>query len=323
MKFKNNLHEFDTSYYYEIFFKILVSKVYLNDHIYLFTNSSKRSSQKILLSSTFTFSSSQFQISSAEHVCCIISRFRTNHNSISHSEVLLSTIDFQDQNFSDFSIIVRDKIFFTHKFMLASKSDVFKAMFSHKMLESEEGIIKIDDFSAEAVKEFLQYIYTNKAKNLSILSVELYKLAHKYQVEGLKDICLEDIIFNVNCQNAVEIFDLVSLYDLSVLKEKLISFMSSREEKMVQSMNYREYVCRNFSVETISDVLQLCYKYPLDDVKEKAFEFVKNNSEVAKNDKFLDFFRSNPTIAQDLYVHEKLAGSKTSQKPKKRIIKKK
>lgn len=189
--------------------------------------------------------------------------------------------------------------------MLALKSDVFKAMFSHEMTENQDGLVKIEDCSSEAIEEFLQYIYSNKLQNFS-LSMELYKLAHKYQINCLKKKCLEHMFFNLNYENVFAIFNLVSFYDLSDLVEKLITFMYKHKDQLVKLSDYRKFLCQNFKVETIAYTLKLCYKYNLHDVKLEAFEFVKKNSLVAENKDFVDLFHSNPEIMKDLYVYEKI-----------------
>merc|ERR1719461_759862 len=61
---------------------------------------------------------------------------------------------------SDITIICDDEKFPCHKFILSARSDVFKTMLS--MPDSKEqldGIIKIDDVSAQTMKTLLKFMY--------------------------------------------------------------------------------------------------------------------------------------------------------------------
>lgn len=301
LNFDNYLHEIYDDYCYEIDFKVLVSKSSLDEHFYLFSNWSRRTSKEMCLSNDFSFEKKPGY--NVKHICCTISRFSPKkYNSTT------SPIKLENHLLGEISIVVGDKIFLAHKYVLASKSDVFKAMFLCNMKESQEGLLKIDDFSAEAIEEFLKYIYTNKLENLPILSTELYKLGHKYEISCLKWKCLEFLVFDLDSEVALDLYKLASFYDLWELEEKLMSFMHNHEEEMVKLHSYKEFICENFSLPTIIDILRLCYKYNnLDAVKTKAFDFIiKNNYVVAQNQQFLSLFDSNVEIIKDLYLYEKL-----------------
>ena len=59
--------------------------------------------------------------------------------------------------FSDCKLRVQDVELPAHRCVLAARSSVFKAMFAHKMTESLEGVVAIDDsFSVEAVQLMLR-----------------------------------------------------------------------------------------------------------------------------------------------------------------------
>lgn len=55
---------------------------------------------------------------------------------------------------------------------------------------------------------------------LNDYSMGLYKAAHLYQIEQLKEICEKEMLLKVTSLNAVNIYEVANLYELKELKEK-------------------------------------------------------------------------------------------------------
>ncbi|KAF4398126.1 hypothetical protein G4B88_019847 [Cannabis sativa] len=68
-----------------------------------------------------------------------------------------------------------------HKAVLASRSPVFRAMLENEMEESRSGTIKINDVSYEALRAFVNYLYTADADFNEHMAYSLLVLAEKYQ----------------------------------------------------------------------------------------------------------------------------------------------
>ncbi len=65
---------------------------------------------------------------------------------------------------SDFTLICDGQRFPCNKFMLGARSEVFRAMFAHtNTVEAKQDRVVIKDSTPEAVKTFLQMIYTGQA----------------------------------------------------------------------------------------------------------------------------------------------------------------
>ena len=74
--------------------------------------------------------------------------------------------------------------------MLASRSDVFRAMFAHDMKENQLGVVQLDDTEPQVVKQFLAFIYTDHFDDTSFATVsKLLPLAEKYNVKRLCSLC--------------------------------------------------------------------------------------------------------------------------------------
>uniref|UniRef100_A0A0K0EYE0 BTB domain-containing protein n=1 Tax=Strongyloides venezuelensis TaxID=75913 RepID=A0A0K0EYE0_STRVS len=102
----------------------------------------------------------------------------------------------QRQQSTDCIIVVGKYNFYVHKQKLINRSPVFDVMFKHELKESIIGIIEILDFEVDVVKEMLDYIYTNEAPNIKEMATEVFLIADKYEIEGLKSMAMEYLLFN-------------------------------------------------------------------------------------------------------------------------------
>ena len=67
-----------------------------------------------------------------------------------------------------------------HKIILAARSPVFEAMFSHEECkESQEGLVYITDVPVAAFKELIRYVYTGKIPDKEQLTLDLMAAADK------------------------------------------------------------------------------------------------------------------------------------------------
>ncbi len=90
---------------------------------------------------------------------------------------------------TDAELQVGKKIFKVHRAIISSRSPVFTELFNTSTVESVTGKVRIDDgVNPDAFKEFLFFLYTGELK-VSANSQSLLKLAEKYQVESLIEIC--------------------------------------------------------------------------------------------------------------------------------------
>ncbi|XP_046444611.1 uncharacterized protein LOC124194447 isoform X1 [Daphnia pulex] len=90
---------------------------------------------------------------------------------------------------TDAELQVGKKIFKVHRVIISSRSPVFTELFNTSTVESVTGKVRIDDgVNPDAFKEFLFFLYTGELK-VSANSQSLLKLAEKYQVKSLIEIC--------------------------------------------------------------------------------------------------------------------------------------
>lgn len=103
-----------------------------------------------------------------------------------------------------------------HKSFLVASSDVFRDMFSKSSKKNDS--VEIDDATAVAFKEFLQFFYCDEVK-LSLKNVEeVFRLGHKYHVAACINICTQLLLKNVTDENVCSVYGLGILADQDELK---------------------------------------------------------------------------------------------------------
>jgi hypothetical protein len=54
-------------------------------------------------------------------------------------------------------------------------------------IEAQTGIIEIRDITASVMEGLIQFMYIGKVENIDLISIDLFKAADKYKVEGIFD----------------------------------------------------------------------------------------------------------------------------------------
>lgn len=123
---------------------------------------------------------------------------------------------------SDFAIVAgeetQQKTFSVHKCVLGIQSEFFATMFENEMKETQTGEMTINDYSADAVEDFLRFFYIGAIPNDNN-AVELFKLASLYDVVKLKSAAEKIIARSINDENAIEILKFAKLFSSENLKQ--------------------------------------------------------------------------------------------------------
>lgn len=154
---------------------------------------------------------------------------KSNHNrNVSLPKVLDHFAKFYEtKDLCDFVLEVEDKEYPVHKVVLAATSPVFAALFIHEKKDVSKSL-KITDVSKETIQEMLRYMYTGQAINLKNIAVELLKIAHKYNIDGLIKLCADHLKSKININNVLHMLALAMKYNLDDLKlETHIFFMTN------------------------------------------------------------------------------------------------
>ncbi|KAL7143040.1 hypothetical protein ABFS83_08G164400 [Erythranthe nasuta] len=127
---------------------------------------------------------------------------------------------------TDIAINASDGSISAHRAVLASRSPVFRSMFSHDLKEKELSAINISDMSIEPCQAFLNYIYGN-IQNEEFLThrLALLRAADKYDISDLKEACHESLLEDIDAKNVLERLQNASLYQLPKLKSSCMKYL--------------------------------------------------------------------------------------------------
>ncbi|GAB2289802.1 hypothetical protein Dimus_024106 [Dionaea muscipula] len=135
-----------------------------------------------------------------------------------------------------------DKPIPANKFVLASRSPVFKAMFETMMDESISGIIKISDVTHDSLHAFVNYLYTTDVCLDEKIASDLLVLADKYRVKQLNELCQEYLVSNLNLDNSVSKYAFACKHSAGKLLEASLLIITDNMDKFMNRDDYCELV---------------------------------------------------------------------------------
>ncbi|KAJ8688378.1 hypothetical protein QAD02_024173 [Eretmocerus hayati] len=207
----------------------------------------------------------------------------------------------QNGEFTDVILKIGNEEIKAHKNVLAARSNVFDAMFKSKMQEEQTGVVKVEDFKPDVIKEMLLYIYTDSVKDIQKVSYELFEAAHFYNLLDLETICKNHMKDSVTCENVTVLSDLADKYSLKDIQTVVRKFMKTNEAQLIKNPDYVAFLLSRLSVKNVAQYLVLADKYKLKDFKAPLKEYVKDNiKEVMKDSKYRYLYSTNINIILEI-----------------------
>ncbi|XP_065204210.1 speckle-type POZ protein-like [Planococcus citri] len=146
-----------------------------------------------------------------------------------------------DQTLVDVTFVVDGKNFGAHKSILAACSPVFEAMFKHDMQENRSNQVNISDIRSEVFEEFLQFMYTDKTPNCKLVT-ELFLVADKYQVEGLRVLCQEIILKELSVENAIDLLFFADLHKAEGLLKQVAFYIKIKPTHIMSTQSWKNAI---------------------------------------------------------------------------------
>jgi hypothetical protein len=137
-----------------------------------------------------------------------------------------------------------------HKYVLATSSAVFYAMFYGNLAQGES-TIRITDADEEAFKEFLRFLYTDDCEITAENAMVVMYLAKKYLILSLAEKCCEVLVTSIEPENVFLVLEQAVQFDESDLEAKCWDIVSRNTLECMNS----EAFC-NIGSTTLSTLLK-------------------------------------------------------------------
>ncbi len=142
------------------------------------------------------------------------------------------------------------KLFYAHKYVLATSSAVFHAMFYGDLAETK-AVVHLSDTDEESLEQFLCFIYTDKCDLTADNVVSVMYLSKKYIVPSLTEKCVEIMEDSLDVENVLRILEQAIHFDEGELEVKCLHLVESRTEEVAATEAFN-----NISQKTLASILK-------------------------------------------------------------------
>jgi speckle-type POZ protein len=102
-------------------------------------------------------------------------------------------------------------------------------MFEIEMKEKKNGELIIEEIDINILRLMIKWIYTREIEVIELQDkMNLYKTAHRYQIESLKNWCIDRICKSIPFNNVLEIYAFAESYEEVQTQKKALEFMKER-----------------------------------------------------------------------------------------------
>ena len=155
---------------------------------------------------------------------------------------------FESGKFSDVTIVCEDREggveeFKCHKAILAARSTVFDAMFSHDMKENRDNEVVIKDMGAKTFRDMASFIYGGRIylEDYSE-TAKLLVAGEKYNLKQLKEKCEDHISECLSVTNVLDMLVLADLHRAATLRSTALEFFCENRKEILAQEGWREKV---------------------------------------------------------------------------------
>ena len=126
------------------------------------------------------------------------------------------------------------KNFYAHKYVLATSSPVFYAMF-YGVLAQKDSVIHFADADEESFEEFLRFLYTDDCNLTPATAVNIMALSKKYIIPSLSNKCVNILLNNITAENVFLLLKTSMLFLETELEQKCWNVIDTNADHAVAS----------------------------------------------------------------------------------------
>ncbi|XP_049944324.1 speckle-type POZ protein-like [Schistocerca serialis cubense] len=129
-----------------------------------------------------------------------------------------------------------------HRAVLGARSPVFAATFRHDTAEARRGKVVVRDVEGPALRQLLVYCYTGEAPQLASVAPQLLTAADKYGLTALKDRCEQQLVSQLDVDNAAAAAVLAVRHSCPGLTEAAVAFVREHSHRVMASQGWADAV---------------------------------------------------------------------------------
>ena len=144
---------------------------------------------------------------------------------------------------ADVKFVFKDDQVLAHSAIIAASSPVFAAMFEgERFKEGQTRTVNIEDIDSRVFRKLLQFLYSGISTNdPSNVLQALFLAADKYQVDALKEICEESLIFQLEIENVLHHLAWAYLYGAEKLKDAAVTHIVQNRNQIWQLDEWKDF----------------------------------------------------------------------------------
>ena len=139
------------------------------------------------------------------------------------------------------------KEFHAHKYVLATSSSVFHAMFYRELAE-KNAVVYLSDTNDDSLEEFLRFLYTDECNLTADNAVFVLYLAKKYIVPSLVEKCVQFLETNLAAENVFVVLEQALQFDEEKLEKKCWDMIDMETSEAVVSDAFTD-ICQSTLME--------------------------------------------------------------------------
>lgn len=147
---------------------------------------------------------------------------------------------FNNEEHSDFTLIVEGNSIPVHKIVLQNACEHFKFMFESGMRESTSKELIIEEFSYEQIISAVEVMYTGKCKITPNNAVELLEIANFYKLEWMKCKCEKVLHDNIEIETSAQIFAIADRFAAYQLRNACLEFILKNHTSIMMTKGFQE-----------------------------------------------------------------------------------
>jgi len=147
-----------------------------------------------------------------------------------------------DKSFADVNFQVGDKLIAAHKNILVTRSDYFRAMFSHGMKENNQNIILLPNVEVDTFTAVLEFLYTGHVTVDERNIVSLITAAAIFRIDDLKELCLLQFNTVVSEFNVINLLLVADKHHEEQLKKTCKRYIMDNYQDMLQTDSFKQLI---------------------------------------------------------------------------------